>query len=286
MAAFLDRVARERSPTAWLDATRYGERLLAEGALRWTNATAMTAWQRSLLALLSLDVAALPLELACSAWAAANPALRSAMGAKARALFPLRTLLADDALRTQLVELARGWRAAAGARPFALVAPSPAAWAACAHVLARGGASPLAIDADDADQAGSYVADLLRIFGEHGVDALLVDGTLGEPAAEPPGLAGLPPLLNVAAHYRWDAGVRIAGDRLEPAPPPGIGFAIAARAIAGMATGVAVPADYWRADAPPPPLPPGGFRFSEVPADTVPERVLAQRARLGAAPRA
>ncbi|HVT36242.1 MAG TPA: hypothetical protein VHE37_11685, partial [Nevskiaceae bacterium] len=220
-----------RGTVLWLDAHEYAARLLANDVPPWLDVAAYVAYARKAHGLLKPDVATLPLAPAIDAWLDAHAELRAQMAAKSRATYPLRVLLADEALRAHLLELARGLRAALSG-PLALVAPTPCAWISRAYVQAHH--ASVEVGDDEIDSAAVYLADFLRGFGECGVDALLLEeseGCLGG------NFSAYQSVFNVAAHYRWDAGLRLpaAGDAHLP---DGCSYAIAPRPINGTLTAI------------------------------------------------
>lgn len=212
MNRLLDRLDAP-APLLWIDADDYCERLLANGQAPWTDAAAWLAWQRKGQGLLRSDVVALPVARVVDGWLEAQPGVRSTMGLKQRLLLPLRTLLANGALRAHLLEMIVGLRASQGSTPIVLVMPSPRAWVAIAYRQAfeAGSANEAEpeVTADDADSAAVYIADFLRAFGESGLDGVL----LVESAASVPGsdddLSCYGAVFNLAAHYRWACGIEL-----------------------------------------------------------------------------
>ncbi|MES2681984.1 MAG: hypothetical protein V4650_00555 [Pseudomonadota bacterium] len=262
MGALLARL--QATPQAlWLDSHAYCARLLAGGSAPWLDVGNCVGWQRKAQGLLKADVLALPVADIIDAWLAAHPNLRTDMAAKARATYPLRTLLADEALRAHLVELVLGLRAGLAGLPLVLVLPAPRAWVLMAYAQAHGTATEAG--EDEADSASVYIADFLRVFGEAGVEALLLQ------AAED--AAGCQSLLNVAAHYRWDVGVQGASS----APPAGTAFVIAAQALQGLTTGIALDQAFWNGEAA---NPQGAFVYAHIPVAAQPEAVLDRLATL------
>jgi hypothetical protein len=109
---------------------------------------------------------ALQAEPVVDALLAMRPALRSAMAAKSRALFPVKTLLAATQLREQLGEMLSGLRACFPGVPLALVVPSPRRWIALSYCQVFGADADAAAGPDGFDSASMYVADFLRCFSE------------------------------------------------------------------------------------------------------------------------
>ncbi|MDM4769094.1 hypothetical protein [Solimonas sp. SE-A11] len=248
----------------WLDYGDYAGALLAGGAVPWLDVAGTIALQRKAQGLLRSDVLQLPVAAVTEAWVAAHPALREAMAAKRRAVVPLKTLLADESLRAHLVELAKGLRSCFAEAPLALACPSPRAWVAAAYRLAHG--ETVEVGEDEADSAAVYMADFLRCFGEAGIDILLL-----QEGEEPPLPELYTPVLNVAAHYRWEAGLQGPAGT----PAAGLAFVIAPDSTSGRPLAPA----YWGGAAAED-CPPQGFRHAAIPADAQPESVLQRLAEL------
>jgi hypothetical protein len=279
VAALLKKIAVATRPLVWLDDVAYSEPLLAGGRANWLDATALVAFRRKAAGLLRPDVAVLPVDAVVGAWLKHRPELLEAMAAKRRTVVPLRTLLADEALRAKLVELVRALRASFPGEALALSLPSPRKWIGDAWRHAFGAEAPVEIGAEEVDSASVYVAEFLRNFGETGVDGLLLqeaESTEPTSAAE---IGWYRPVINVAGHYRWDLGLRLPAASSFSGGLDMVSFAIAPRPLAGCVAGVAVAADFW-AGAAAPKLAAGGFRFAEIPAGGVPELVLERLAAL------
>jgi len=259
----------------WLDYGDYAGALLAQGAVPWLDVSALVAWQRKAQGLLKSDVLQLPVAAVCAAWLAAHPSLRQAMAAKKRTVFPLKTLLADEALRAHLVELAKGLRACFADLPLALACPSPRRWVADAFRQSHGAGEEVEVGDDETDSAAVYVADFLRSFGDAGIDVLLLQESLDSEPAGTESLALYQPVLNIAAHYRWSTVLDAPAGRLSDAG--GFGFLIAPQAGGGRH----VPAEFW-GGAEAPDCPPQGFRHARIPAQAQPEHVLQRLAGLRA----
>lgn len=273
MATFTDLLAKASRPVLWLEADAYAGRLMAGGAVPWLDAVGFIAWQRKAQGLLKSDVVALPLATVCEAWLVANAGLKTAMAEKRRAVYPLKVLLADEALRSHLVELVSGMRAVFSGTPLALIVPSPRVSVAQAYAQAHGADAEVEVGDDEADSASMYIADFLRSFADVGVDILLLDEQgLAQPLAAST-LACYQTVSNVAEHYRWDLGLRAPDAGVESVEGAGLSFVIAAAPMAGIISGASVQSAFWEgADAPA--IPVGGFRFATIPEQAQPERVL------------
>ena len=274
MARLQDLAAR--GPLLWLDYSDYAAALLAGGQAPWLDTAACVAWLRKAQSLLRSDVVTLPMGAVNAAWLDAHPALFDAMAAKKkRAAAPLRTMLADEALRIQGVDLALALRAAFAQAPLALACPSPRRWVAWAQARCAPGESA-EIDDDAVDSAASYMADFLRVFSQCGIDAVLLEEAADSAPTSAAALQLYQPVLNVASHYRWDIGLRLPQVGAAP-PTQGLDFVVAPSECDVPMRGFALDPACWNgtlASA----CPPGGFRFATVPAAALPEAVLARLA--------
>ncbi|TJY63270.1 hypothetical protein E4T66_06110 [Sinimarinibacterium sp. CAU 1509] len=261
----------------WLDFRAYAARLLAAGSVPWLDADAATGWMRKAQALLKSNVVSLPVAEVAEAWLRANAGLVAAMGAKRRTDYPLKTLLADEALRAHLQSLATFLRSSFGSQPLVLALPSPRHWVAVAHAQARPG-DAVEVDADAVDDAAVYIADFLRSFADCGLDGVLLEEGR-EPA---PSLAeALPlyqPVFNVASHYRWDTGLLLPAN-VSAEVGEGLDFLVASAPVTGVTPGLRVPESFWE-DGVVAPCPERGFRFAEIPVGAHPESVLDRLAGL------
>lgn len=268
MGKILDRITAGHA--LWLDDTDYAERLLANGKTPWHDVAEYVAFRRKSQGLLRPDFVVVPLARFAAARVVSDAALREAMAAKKRAVVPARTLLADEALRAHLIELLKGMRAAFGSSPLVLALPSPRAWVGAAYRLAFGADAEVEVGGDEADACAMYVAEFLRSFGESGVDGLLLEEGEGEEPVSGEEIGWYQPVLNLAAHYRWDLGLRLPSGAGFAGGAEGVQFVIAPTAIAGAAHGLALGDEFWNGEAAAAAM----FRYARVPVDAVPERVL------------
>jgi len=158
MAAFLEQVAASDGKLLWLDDADYSAALLAGGAPPWLDATAYVAWRRKAQSLLKSNVIAVPVARIFSSWLANDAPLRAASGAKTRANFPLKTMLAAADLRRHLVEIIAGLRSSFPMLAVALVCPSPRAWVGDAYHWAFGDAAEIEVGEDEVDAATLHSA--------------------------------------------------------------------------------------------------------------------------------
>ncbi|WP_169577584.1 hypothetical protein [Sinimarinibacterium sp. CAU 1509] len=284
MSGFLDGVRQRPGQLLWLDSDAYAWRLFGGDARQLLQAAEYVAMQRKAQGLLRSDVVALDVATMVGAVLDARPALRAAMTQKRRAVAPLKTLVADAGLRQGLDELLSGLRGSFASTPLALVMPSPRRWLRESYAQAFGADAGIEIGEDEIDSAAVQLADFLRHFGESGIDVLLMSEDAGDLPAAAGELEWYRPVLNVAAHYRWDLGLRLDAAPAAPLDADGIGFVIAPSsalpAQAGLHGRLIEPA-FWSADTA---AVPGAadFRYAAIPADAQPETVLARLAALRA----
>lgn len=282
MGKLVDAIASSAAPLVWLDSDAYASRLFASPP-PWLDVTGLIGWRRKAQGLLRSDVITLPVDAVCSAWLDANVTLAQEMLLKKRNLFPLKTLLADAALRAYLDELARAMQQSFGGLPFALAVPSPRAWVGVARAAVNDPDESIEVDDDDADSAAVYVADFLRTFADCRVDALLLDETGTTQPVSAESLSPYQAALNVAGHYRWDCGVKLAGPAGGALASTGLSFAIAPVAC-DIATGISAGNAFWSGQLPLS-LSRNGFRYADMPTTMAPEDALESLAALRAANR-
>jgi hypothetical protein len=278
MGAFIDRVKSAQSPLLWLDYEHYAAGLLAAGVAPWPDTAACVAWMRKAQSLLRSDVIMLPVASVCAAWLAGNEPLRSAMAAKRRTVFALKTLLSDEPLRAHLLDLAQALRLTFAGQPMALCCPSPQAWIVDAHRAAHGADAEVEPDADDIDSATLYLADFLRVFGNVNLDLLLLQEAPAAMAVDGATIDAYRGALNVAANYRWDAGLKLptaGGTGL----PSDLAFVVGTQPVDGSISGVELPEAFW-SESTPLTVAGGAFRYAAIPAGADPERVLQRLALL------
>lgn len=289
LLAALDVPPSGRSQATWFDSLAYCQaKLLSGGPVPWDSPGEVAAFFGKAQGMFRSD--ALLVDLGdLLAWRVGQDApLRTAMAARSRPGYALRTLLGDEQARAVAAEGVTAVAASAGVVPVVLSVPSPARWLAVAATQAGFGADAEAgpPDPDRAETAAMYTADFLRTFAGLGVDGLLLDegpafvGELIHPEA-------YRPVLNVADHYGWPVLIR-AGSA--PAWPFGevTGVAVwlgiapknpetpkdSAAAPAGR-WGIVANAEFWHGTDPPAAA---DLMLAAVPAHADPDTVM-QRVR-------
>lgn len=279
MRGLIAAIRAAASPMLWLEDATYAGQLLAGGRTPWLDATEYVAFRRKAQNLLRPDLNAVPLVGFLRAWVTARADVREAMAARKRAVFPVRTLLADDGLRSQLMQTLSGLRAAFSASPLVLRLPSPRALVCEAWRLAFGRQAEVDVGADEIDSCAVYVAEFLRSFGASEVDGLLLDESIGTEPANAEELGWYQPVINIATHYRWDLGLHLPDGSGYAGAATAMAFVIAPRPIEAGLWIPALPPTVW--DSPAPFTPAAGpARYLEVPTDAVPEQVLVRLAEL------
>ena len=272
-------IGQPGKPGVWLDFYAYAADLLAKGNVPWFDQAQFVSFHNTAQSLLQSDVISLPLERLAAALLDDN--LRTAMKAKSRPGFPLRTMLQDAKLRDTISGLLSPLRASQQQLPLVLLLPSPRRWLASAYQAAHGTALDAAVagDGDEIDSAAVYLADFLRCFADANIDALLLQENPGEAPSGAEQWLWYDPVINIAKHYRWQVG------GLDPAPTAAlsigtaIDFFIAPALAAGVPGGLMLSQDFWQG-AEAPPLGSDLFRYAAIPAGATPETVLQQLAKL------
>jgi hypothetical protein len=272
MGVLLERIAASSTPLVWLDDIAYSARLLATPSTVWFDVAALTAFRRKAASLLQSDVTVVPIGAVMEAAARADEDLLAEMRAKKRVVAPLRTLLSDAKLRSIAMDVAQALCGTLSSKPLVASIPSPRRWISEAYAWAHG-SSTADVGAEEVDSAAVYVAEFLRGLGAAGIHALLLEERVGDEPASANEIAWYQPVINVCKHYRWDVGLKLAGGAEFRGEAGDMAFIIAPRPPMGTVPGVAMPASFW-ADASPPAVPVGGFRFTQIPADANPEYVL------------
>lgn len=265
----------------WLDDYAYTANLLAGGNPPWLDSTAFIAWRQQAIGLLKPSLNLLPLEPLIANWLTANASLREAMAAKKRAIAPARTLLADEAFRSYVAELLAGLKAALSQLPLVLSVPSPRTLVRLAYDQAHGhnAAEDIEVAEDESDACAMYLVDFLRCFGEAQVDALLLTERAHSEPADDEELGWYQSVWNVAEHYRWDTGISFADGRDFSGSAAELSVVLAQQPVGDGWSGIHISEDFWQGEAPAI-LSDRSFRVLNVPADAVPESVLARLAEI------
>lgn len=255
----LRRPSSTRTAPLILDHASFGSyRLLRDRPVPWTDPVACQSYFGQAQSLLRPDATLVDVGAAYARHLELRPDLASAMAARTRTGFALKTLLADSGVAIEVAQLVRVL-SQTSREPLVLQIPSPVRWLALAQ-LAAGDRDLSDIQPDHAEGASMYVADWLRGFEGLPVAVLLLDAR----RVDVPGLAGLPadeltaytPLTNVTAHYRWGLAARTDGT-LDVHGAPG---------------GVLLAESFWDDGV----VPPASLMLGEVPTHLEPEQVLAR----------
>lgn len=261
------------SPLLWLDYTDYAGALLADDKPPWLDTTECIAWFRKSQSLLHSDVLMFPLTKACDAWIAGNPELQEIMmTAKRRVVLPLRTLLADEGLRKYLYEMVQAVRFAFPQTPLALASLSPKLLIPWACKLAQRGGE-LDIDEDAVDSAALYMADFLRGFSNIGINIVLLEETIDTEPRSIEDLQLYQTLFNLATHYRWEIGLRLASPYGYEHLADDAAFIVSPKLPNRAFDGLLVPESFWSGSTTQV-IRPGAFLFAEIPKTIKPEKAL------------
>lgn len=231
--------------------------ILRRNDVPWDNATAYSAFFTQAQGLLRPDAALLDLPRLYDHLTAGNTRLETAMAARPRTGYALRSLLADGDTNKAVLEFATVF-AQTSRQPVVLRIPSPMEWLIRTHRFA--GADNVGdLAADDAENASMYISDWLRSFAALPVAGVLLDNRTPDEGRRrvPVALEAYTPIANVTSNYRWtlgqldDAQVHLQGD---------------------IAVGAYIPGRFWLdSDVQ---LPPADFYFAEIPSSARPEDVL------------
>ena len=147
--------------------------LLRGRPVPWDNATAYAAFFAQAQGLLRPDVALLDLNRLYGHLTAGKTGLETAMAARSRTGFALRTLLGDDDINRAVLDFVTVF-AKTARQPVVLRFPSPMAWLIGTHRFS-GADDTSGLDADNAENASMYVSDWLRAFAGLPIAGLLLD---------------------------------------------------------------------------------------------------------------
>lgn len=247
-----------RNRAVLIDCHDYAQSVILQGKpVPWQEPMAYSNFFGQAQGLLKSDVALLSLDRFYAHRLDGNPGLATAMSARPRTGYALRTLLGDADTTRAVIDFATIFSKTQRA-PVVLQIPSPMQWLARTHAFS--GASDVGgLDADDAENASMYVADWLRGFASLPLAAVLLDDRPGasDPVTVPVTLDTYSPIANVTDHYQWTLGMRHAnGVELKGT----------------TASGSVIQPEFWFDDGHTPPA--GDFLLGEIPAAAVPEVVL------------
>jgi hypothetical protein len=208
--ASLDRPPSGRAAPVWFDAGRYCSARLAGGVTPWNSPGELGAFASKAQSMFNSDALLVDLADLYRQQVIARDDLRAAMAARTRPGFALRTLLADEGVRSVAAPALTALVSSSRAVPVVLWLPSPARWLSISADQARSrevAQAASGVDPDHAESAAMYVADLLRAFAGSGIGGILLD------EAETPAPNLLAPetyraVLNVAEHYGWPVFIR------------------------------------------------------------------------------
>lgn len=245
-------------PALWIDGYAFGTGVLRGGEEPWKTPDDLGFFLRDLAQLLSLDLVEVPVLPAILAWGEMEGVALGSLGADG-----MERLMADTRFRAHLK---RGLETAAGAlgsRALALSLPGPGALAALCVEADE-------VDEDALDDLSLSLADLLRALYRPELS------TFRFAESNPRALEFFDPLTNVARHYEA-ASVLVLTGEASAAAAEASGFdAVFCEGEGG--SGLVLPAAIWKgvsaapvSDSP---------AFTDVPADMVPETVLARLRQL------
>jgi hypothetical protein len=234
----------------------------------WDNATAYAAFFAQAQGLLRPEAALLDLNRLYGHLTAGNTGLETAMAARSRTGYALRTLLGDDDVNRAVLDFVTVF-AKTARQPVVLRIPSPMEWLMGTHHFS-GSEDTSDLDVDNAENASMYVSDWLRAFAALPIAGLILDNRTPSRGSRSASrnvtvpLEAYTPIANLAGNYRWTLG-QLDDDQ--------------ARLHGDTAFGAYIPARFWL--EPDVDLPAGDFYLSEIPSAASPEGVLARLETLG-----
>ncbi len=265
LASIIDTPRSERKQAVILDHLDYSQAVILQNRqIPWDDPMAYANFIGQGQSLLKPDLAVLHLDRFYAQEVESNALLRTAMSAKKRTGYALRTLLAEGEVLDRAWALANTVAQTLG-DPVVLQVPSPWRWLLATHGLS-GRADHRELDADDAENASIFVADWLRNFSELALAGVLLDDRVPPGGEHPVGvdLEVYSPLINVTENYGWTLGMR-REDSIDL-------WKLDLR-------GQVLDSGYWTGEAAPPPT--ADLIVSELPPTAVPEDVIARVAALG-----
>ncbi len=245
-------------PRLWIDGTAFGTRVLRGGENPWRVPEQLGLFHRELSSLLSLEVVDIDVEPALDTFVATNSLAIDRNDSAALEMLLGRSDLA--ALLSRGIETVVG---VMGGRPLGLSLPGPGRLAG--HYL-----SAAAIDENVIDDLSLALTVLARRILRPGVGLLRVS------ESDPRALEFMAPLINLAAHYECTSLLVLRGEAASSARPYDFDF-VYRETSPTAGEGAVLPPEYWRAGNE---RPRGASLYVEVPADCVPETVLAKLAGL------
>jgi hypothetical protein len=253
-----------RSTALVIDHLEYAQALILRGKpIPWGDPAQYVNFLGQAQGLLRPDTTLVDLGALYTSLIAPRPDLVSAMSARNRVGYALKTLLSDETAAGQALELATVV-AQTSRRPLVLQIPSPLRWLAETHVHIGGSLSDL--EPDHGENVSVYVADWLRRLSTLPVSLLLLDGRRADvPGLAPDDLDAYTPITNAAEHYRWAVALRTD----ECVEVPGAHL-----------KGDVVPREYWL-EGDVVAVPAADFLVAEIPGHAAPETVLSRLAELG-----
>ncbi len=243
-----------------IDDADYSTAVIRQGApIPWTDVAALTGHFGQVRGLLDPDAVWVDLRSVHAAHLQARPEVASAMGARGRTGYALKTLLGEPELLAATLETLTTL-ASTSRRPLVLDLPSPAHWLRWSHEVA--GTALDAVDADRADSASMYAAEWLGHLGEVPVALVLLDARGQGVDDGTERLETYSALTNVVAHFDWSVAMRSDTEIQTGAGEPALG----------------VLADsFWTDGAD---VPEADVLITSIPGSAGPEHVLDQLAKL------
>lgn len=281
MKTLAEQFEDQNKQLVWLDSWDYCQALFLNGEkASWGDSAGFDGFVRKSDALLQPSVTSLPLSSFLDWVLCAMPNLKSAMAEKSRTGYALKTLLRNEDLRKAMVQALNIAANAVPNKAMVLEVPSPRTLVAWAYQVAHD-RTPENLTVDHADSASVYLSDFVSSLGATNISALLIsevewsDGDWKEESTI------YTPLKNVSNYQQWSLGLKVPFSISEKETISSFDFLVssAEEDDADITIGNWVQDSVWSSDS-------GDavsslFIYSKVPANSVPERVLENRKRLG-----
>jgi hypothetical protein len=236
-----------------IDDAAYITVAVRQGApIPWTDTAQLVRHFGQVRGLLDPDAIWIDIQHVYEGYVSTRPGLVTEMGARTRVGYPLRTLLGNEDLLSDIREALTSV-AGMSRRQLVLRIPSPVSWLLWAQELAG---NPIGeVDDMRADSASMYIAEWLGRLGTIPVALALLDGrgTAGDVVER---LSSYTAIANVTSHFDWSLAVWTDSGIETAAGEPAIGV---------------LPTEFWSDGAE---VPACHVLVTAIPATAIPEQVL------------
>ena len=268
----------------WVDFNDYAENLiLGADADPWKTPAEYISFYQQAHSLVGAEVVAINVWGLYESWMSTDKDAIPSMSGKRRVTVALKKMLEAASPREFLAELLIALNDNYGANtPIVLVLPSPRSLLVKANKAANG--VDVIPDETGIDTAAMYMADYLRYFSELEISGILLveDSNLLPMSTEE--VSWYQPVFNIAKHYRWSLGVKLAFDQDGFELPDDIEFCISTTNghDRGITFGLDVTDALWKEGVDYEDIPrTDDFFYLTIPVEVKPETVLDRLFELG-----